>query len=295
MRAYVKLVLTALLWAGAFFAAGRSLISGPPILVAFLRFSIAGTILVALVFATGKSHELLARENWLSYLILGILGIFLYNLFFFTGLKITSAVSGSLIIGANPGITALLGRTFRGERLGFKRWLGIFISFSGVLLVIVRGSLDVLLQLDINRGDLLILCAASSWAIYSFLGKDVMRRISPLTATAAPCVPGVILLAPFAFWQTNDLVWAHDPMLWVSILYMALLASVVAYLWWYEGVHAIGSSRAAVFVNLVPVFVMILSIFQGHWPNTAQVAGALLVLAGVYLTSSRTVTPQEVS
>ncbi|MCE9597263.1 MAG: DMT family transporter [Spirochaetia bacterium] len=293
MRAYIKLVLTALFWAGAFFAAGRAMVSGPPILVAFLRFLLAGSILVVLVFVNGKSNELLSRQNWLSFLILGITGIFLYNLFFFAGLKITSPVSGSLIIGANPGITALLGRIFRGERLGGRRWLGILISFSGVLLVIARGSLDVLVHLDINRGDLLILCAASCWAVYSIFGKDVMRRMSALSATAGACVPGVVLMAPLAYWQTDEISWAFDLMFWISIVYMAVISSVFAYLWWYEGVNAIGASRAAVFVNLVPVFVMILSIFMGHWPNSAQILGALLVLAGVYLTSARTQAPLE--
>ncbi len=284
MRAWVKLSLTAFFWAGAFYAGKSAVTAAPPVMTAFLRFFVAGIIFLAMAWTQGVFHEVQGR--WRSVLILAFVGIFLYNLFFFQGIKLTSTVNGSLIAGANPAVTALLSRFFRGERLGARRWWGIFISFCGVILVISQGSLAVLLQLKMNPGDLLIVGAATCWAIYSILGKDVMRQVSPLAASAFACYAGSLMLFPAALATTTQFEWKADPIFWLDILYMAVFASVLSYKWWYEGVLEIGASRSAVYVNLVPVFVVIISVFSGHFPTEAQLGGAALVLLGVYLTSA---------
>jgi len=295
VRGYAKLSLTAFFWAGAFYAARYSLTVAPPIVVAFVRFAVAGTLLLAFVAIRGRLGEVTGRKRWIQVTLLGLTGICFYNLFFFTGLKLTSSINGSLIVGANPGITALLSSILKRERLGSRRWIGIIISFAGVLFVIARGSLDVIFHLDMNRGDILISGAATCWAVYSIVGKDVMRQISPLVGTAYASFIGALMLAPVAWLQITDLSWLGSGLFWISVLYMAVFASVIGYVWWYQGVQEIGASRAAVFINLVPVFVMLFSVFSGDLPNTAQLVGALLVLIGVYLTSSRTsmITPQE--
>jgi drug/metabolite transporter (DMT)-like permease len=284
MKAWVKLSLTAFFWAGAFFAGKAAVTIAPPVMAAFLRFFMAGILFLILAHNQGAFREV-KGTLWLNILVLAFVGIFLYNLFFFYGISLTSTTNGSLIAGANPAVTALLSFVFRGERLAGRRWLGIFISFLGVVLVISQGSLEVLLHMKMNPGDLLIVCAATCWAIYSILGRDVMRRISPLAASAFACYLGSIMLFPAALATTDQVSWRSDWMFWLEVAYMAIFASVLAYKWWYEGVLEIGASRSAVYVNLVPVFVMLLNVFMGHFPSEAQLGGAALVLVGVYLTS----------
>lgn len=282
MPAWIKLTITALFWAGAFFAAKWAVEIAPPVTTAFLRFAIAGLVLLGL--AASQKQITLPRKAYLGTAGMAVIGIFLYNVFFFEGLSRTSAVNGSLIASANPAITALLSRAFRGERTSIRQWCGILVSFLGVVLVISGGSLRALIHLDVNPGDLFILGSATCWAVYSILARGVLAEASSIVTSAFTCITGAILLSPLAFFESSA-AWQGSLLFWLAVLYMAVFSSVVAYLWWNDGVREIGPARSAIFVNLVPVFVMVLSVMSGRFPGAAQILGGGFVLAGVYLTA----------
>lgn len=282
MPAWIKLTITALFWAGAFFAAKWAVEIAPPVTTAFLRFAIAGLVLIGL--ASAQKQITLPRKAYAGAAGMAVIGIFLYNIFFFEGLSRTSALNGSLIASANPAITALLSRAFRGDRTSPRQWFGICVSFLGVVLVISGGSVQALLHLDVNPGDLFILGSATCWAVYSILARGVLSQASSIVTSAFTCTAGAILLAPLAF-RENSTAWQSSPGFWAATLYMAIFSSVIAYLWWNDGVREIGPARSAIFVNLVPVFVMVLSVLSGHFPGPAQTLGGIFVLAGVYLTA----------
>lgn len=283
LSAWVKLSITALFWAGAFFAASWAVKIAPPVTTAFLRFSLAGLLLLG--FAAFRKQLTLPLDTLRGAAGMAIFGIFVYNLFFFEGLSKTSALNGSLIASANPAITALLARIWRKERTSLRQWLGILVSFLGVVLVISGGSLSALLRLEINPGDLFIVGSATCWAVYSILARGVLARAGSIVVVTFACLAGAILLAPMAFRETSG-AWQGSGVFWACILYMAVFPSVVAYVWWNDGVREIGPARAAVFINLVPVFVMGLSVLMGNLPAAGQVGGGALVLAGVYLTAA---------
>lgn len=287
MRGYIKLIVTALFWGGAFFAAKESLKTTPPIVVACVRFLIAGCILLAAAVYLKALPGFGNRALWKNLFILAFSGIFLYNICFFSGLKLTDSVNGSLIVAGNPGITALLNRIFNRERLGFRRWIGIIVSFCGVLLVVTKASVQNLIQLSFNTGDLLIIGATFCWAVYTIRGKRVMLEVSALAAAAIACSLGAVMLLPLAVYQAHSggWVWIYAPRAWIAILYMSVFASALGYIWWYQGVQEIGSSRSAIFINLVPVSVLLMSMISGDLPSIPQISGAAFVLTGVYLTT----------
>ncbi len=175
-KTYAVLTLVALIGAGTFIVTNLIVQEIPPIVGAFIRFFISGTVLLAVLFLSQKERMSLRRDDLVRLFILGFSGIFLYNYFFFYGLKITTAVNGSLIIAANPATTTLLSALYLKEKITLKQLLGILISFIGVSLVITRGSWAVLVGLNFNHGDLMLLVCVLSLAVFTIAGKETMRR-----------------------------------------------------------------------------------------------------------------------
>ena len=203
---------------------------------------------------------------------------------FLTGLSWTSATNGSLIVAFNPLLTAVLSALWLKERLRPVQAGGFLLALLGVGVVITRGSIAVVRSLSFNPGDLLMLGAPLAWALYTIVGKKVLRSFSPLVATAYASLFGTLLLLPAAALEGSLLSGVHRLTAygWIAVLQLALLGTVVGFVWWYEGVEALGASRAAVFVNLVPVFGVLLSaLILSEKMDLSQLAGGILVVVGV--------------
>jgi len=211
--------------------------------------------------------------------------VFLYNALFLAGLARTTATNGSLIVAFNPILTAVLSALWLSERVRPLQAAGLLLALLGVGVVITKGSLAVVRSLSFNPGDLLLLGAPLAWALYTILGKKVLAWFPPLAATAYAALFGTLLLLPAAAAEGRLLTGASllTGYGWLSVLQLALLGTVAGFVWWYEGVDALGAARAAVFVNLVPLFGVLLAALilreRMEWP---QLFGGVLVLAGVY-------------
>lgn len=287
-KTYILLSLVAASWGGAFVAGKYAVSHMEPFTVATLRFGIASLLLWIFlrIKEGGKNH--LEKEDLPWLLLLGLTGIFSYNALFFMALQVTSAVNGALIIAANPMATTLISYFLLKEEISRFQLGGILLSFAGVVFVISKGSWDILAGLDFNHGDIYLLGSMLSWAIYSIAGKRVMKKFSPLAATTYACIFGTIALAPFMAWEFNrvpEIAWHGGTM--IAITYMAVFASVIGFVWWYQGVSEIGASRSSIFVNLVPVAAMFIAALTGEALTWPQLVGATLVISGVYLTSKR--------
>jgi drug/metabolite transporter (DMT)-like permease len=293
---YLKLVLTTFFWGGTFVAARFAVGEAPPFFSASCRFLIASLCLVLLTAwqsRAGRAGFPFPRNlrQFLGLFSLGLTGIFLYNAIFFTSLKLTTATNGALIVAINPLLTAVLSAFWLRERVTATQAAGLLISLAGVAVVIAKGSLDVITRLSFNRGDIIMLGAPLCWALYSILGKKVLSHFTPLAATAYASVFGAALLIPAAVVEhalTGGPVPHFSWLGWLAILQLALLGTVIGFVWWYQGVQAIGTARAAAFVNLVPVFGAVLAaLILGEKMLGAQIGGGLLVILGVYLGSRR--------
>ncbi|MZP29140.1 EamA family transporter [Heliobacterium undosum] len=290
-KTYLKLILTTCFWGGTFVAAKLAVQEAPPFYSATSRFTVATLVLFAIVaweaYRPGGEGRIPYPRGWrqiLGLFSLGLTGIFFYNAFFFTGLKFTTAANGSLVIAINPLVTAIFSALLLRERFRPIQAVGFLISFIGVVTVVSRGSLEVLRGLFFNPGDVILLGAPISWALYSILGKKMLGRFSPLVATAYATLFGTLLLLPAAFIETalTDRTAGFSWIGWTAILQLALLGTVLGFVWWYEGVNTIGPGPSAIFVNLVPVFGCIFGVVFLHegvaWP---QLAGGALVITGV--------------
>lgn len=286
-KTYAVLTLVALIWGGTFIVTNLIVLEIPPVLGAFIRFLFSGIVLLVLFFLSKEKRAPLQKDDLVRLFILGLSGIFLYNYFFFYGLKITTPVNGSLIIAANPATTTLLAALYLKEKITLKQIVGIFISFIGVSLVITRGSWEVLAGLCFNRGDLMLLVCMFCWAVFAIVGKETMRRLSPLEAITYATIIGVFLFIPFIWKPVQEVNLLAIPFsIWAGLLYMSLIASVLAFLLYYQALNEIRASQAAIFVNMVPLFTMILSGLMGQAVLPLQILGGAMIIFGVAITTN---------
>lgn len=295
---YLKLILTMLLWGGTFITGRLAVQTVGVFTAAFLRFAIASLLLLLIQSTTRKNLALSSclppeglgqsRLNIsLGILLMGLTGIFAYNAFFLGGLKLLPASRASLIVALNPIAIALASSLLFKEPLSKPKIIGILTSLIGVSIIISRGNPLELIKTGIGLGDLLLLGCVVSWVSYTLVGKKVLAYVSSLTATTYSCVAGCLMLLPIALHEglLHDLHRASLTSL-LSIAYMGIFGTVLAFLWYADGLRTLGASRTAIFTNLVPTSAVLMGVFLLGEPMTAAIAcGGLLVITGVLLTN----------
>lgn len=286
---YFFLVMAALFWGGTF-VAGRQL--SPvldPYAAAFLRFLLASVLLLVWLYAQQRRLPAITGRQLFALALLGLSGVVAYNLFFFAGLRTVEAGRASLIIAANPVLIALASSWLFREHLGPVRAIGVVISVIGAMVVIGRGDLPALLAEGIGTGEWLLLGCVLSWVTYTLIGKRVLRGMSPLSAVCYSSVIGTLLLGAAVFARDGIPVAAlARPEVWLNISYLAVFGTVLAFVWFYKGVHALGAARAGQFINLVPVSGVCLGALLLDEPVTwSLLLGGFLVLTGLWLTNRR--------
>ncbi|MGQ3380855.1 DMT family transporter [Priestia endophytica] len=250
------------------------------------RFGIAALVMI-LILGWQKQIKLeIIKVHWKMYILLGIVGIFGFNTFFFLGMQYTSPLNGALIMGTNPLVTALFAYFILKNPITKQQFLGIFFALAGVILVLTQGSLEIIQTLSISKGDLLILSGNVCWALYGVLGRKYVKGSSSMETTTYTMITGSLCLIVLTVFLPSPQPLSHVTVsAWGAILFMALFTSVLGYLWWNKGMATIGASNTSLFFNLVPVVTMILSILTGASISLPQVIGTCLVILGV-LTAS---------
>jgi len=284
---YLKLVATAVFWGGTF-VAGRVLSrEAPPFSAALLRFLVAAAILVPFLCLARGGFPRLNRRQTVAVCLLGLTGVFAYNAFFFAGLKTVPASRASLIIANNPVLIALFSALVFRERLRAGQVAGIALSVCGAVAVISRGDPGTLLAGGLHGGELYILGCVASWVAYSLIGKIALTDLPPLAAVTYACLIGAGLLAvPASFEGVHRLVLHLSPAAWACILYLGGLGTALGFIWYYQGIRAVGPSRTGVFINFVPVSGVLLAyLLLGETLDASLWAGAALVAGGVVLTN----------
>ncbi|MEW6486632.1 MAG: DMT family transporter [Thermodesulfobacteriota bacterium] len=286
---YLKLVLTAVFWGGTF-VAGRVVSQElAPFSAALLRFLVAGVVLVPFLWASGRGLPRLTRRQALSVCLLGLTGVFAYNAFFFAGLKTVPASRASLIIANNPAFIALFSSLLLGERLRTVQVAGIALSVAGAVAVISRGDPVALLAGGLHGGELYILGCVASWVAYSLVGKVALVDLPPLAAVTYACLIGAGFLAvPAALEGVHRAALHLSPGAWAGLLYLGGLGTAAGFIWYYQGIQAVGPSRAGVFINFVPVSgVLLACLILGETLDASLWVGGTLVAGGVILANRR--------
>ena len=275
-----------MLWGGTFIAGRIASTQLPAASSAWLRFLFASaTLLLILHFTQGlKSLSSLTKRQWIATAALGASGILAYNLFFFNALALIPASRTAMFVALNPLITIVLAMVLFKERLRGMRWLGVVLALVGVMTVVTRGDFSQLMQ-SLGRGELFMLGAVTSWAIYALIGRAILPNLSPLLATTCAALWGTLFLTVMAAPQFSALIATPiTGQVWASLAFLGVLGTALAFVWFYEGIQALGMSRAVVFNNLVPVFGVLLAWLILDEPiHLSLLIGGSLAVAGVFL------------
>ncbi|WP_020675027.1 DMT family transporter [Geopsychrobacter electrodiphilus] len=288
MKTYLKLFAVAFFWGGTF-VAGRFLAGqAQPVSAAFFRFAIASVLLLLVVRLREGGLPRLDLRQAVAVSALGLTGIFAYNLFFFNGLTLIGAGRAALIIALNPVAITLCSALVYKEVLPLSRIIGIPISVLGAMVVITRGHPAMIFSGGVGRGELLMSGCVLSWTLYSIIGKTAMRGLSPLAAVCWSSLTGTLfLLVPALIYGSLPEALTFSWSVWASIGYLGLFGTVIGFLWYFEGIQKIGPSRAAVFINFVPVNGVLLgTLLLGESLNLSLLAGGGLVVCGAYLANA---------
>jgi len=284
----LKLIVTMIFWGGTFIAGrviGRTL---DPFCAAFLRFLIASIFLLLLTWRYERHFPVLRKHEWLPVVLLGLTGIFLYNVLFFGGLKTVQAGRAAVIIAANPVFISLLSGLFFKEKLRFFQWAGILISVMGAVVVITRGQWRNLFDQGIQAGDWMIVGCVVCWVLYSIIGKRVMNGLSPRVTVLYSVLIGTAALAFPAFFRGLPAkAAAMGALQWAGLFYLGFFGTVLGFVWYYEGVQKIGPSLAGQYISFVPVSAVILgALLLGETVTVSLITGGLLVIGGVIIVNS---------
>jgi drug/metabolite transporter (DMT)-like permease len=287
---YFKLIAAMFMWGGTWIA-GRIIAQevAAPLAVASLRFVLAGLVVAAFAVSSGRRLPLPAgRQEWGVMAALAFTGVFLYGLCFFYGLQHLAAGRGALVVALNPVMVALLAWLFGQEKMSVAKGLGIAIAMAGCLTVIGNGDPFALLQGSVGLGEWLILGCALSWASYTFIGRRVSQTLPALAVTLYASLLGALFLGIAAVFQGDIAPAEWSLRVWASMGFLAIFGTAMAYTWFTSAVHQIGVARASVFINLVPVFAVLqAAVLLDERLGLSVLAGGLLVIAGVWLTSYR--------
>ncbi|MGE4448042.1 MAG: DMT family transporter [Azospira sp.] len=290
---YLLLTLTALFWSGNM-VLGRGIRADvPPIALAFWRWVIALALIAPLALPHLKEQWPLLKKGWKPVLLLGILGVGCYNTFAYVALQYTAATNAVLLNSFIPIVTIALSWLFLGKRLKPIEAVGVAISFLGATTIIARGDLAVLLGLSLNLGDVWMLGAVLTWAIYTVGLQWRPAGVHPMLMLGALTLVGVLALAPIYAHELGTFGGParHINLHWGSlagIAYVGVLPSFVGYIFYNRGVAEVGANKASLFIHLMPVFGTLLSaIFLGELPHLYHFVGIGLIFSGIYLTMAR--------
>jgi drug/metabolite transporter (DMT)-like permease len=283
-RPYLLLTLTTLFWAGNAIAGKLAAGVIPPFTLTFVRW----TLVVIIVFVVARPHLATHREtirkHGLFVMFLGVLGFSFFNFALYGALNFTSALNVSIEQSAFPSVVMLMMFIIYRERISALQGVGVLLSVIGIAVTVSQGSLDRLLALQFNIGDIIMMIGVFVYSLYSILLRykpqlpwHIFMLLMAIGATLVAFPPAVWEVANGVYPQAS---WKVPALLTYIILFPSLLSQV----FWVRGVELIGPSRASVFINLVPVFGSGLAVLiLGEVFAAYHAAGIVFVVSGVML------------
>ncbi|ERP91840.1 membrane protein [Marinobacter sp. ES-1] len=283
---YIGLVLTPLFWAGNAVVARATVEHIPPLSMSFWRWVIALALILPFGLPGLWRHRQVIRQHLVTLLVLATFSVAAFNSLLYYAAMTTTATNIALINSTIPIFVALLAWLLLGERTRPVQALGIGLAIVGILIVIERGDLRIIAQLQAQPGDLIMVAAVFSWGVFSVLLRKHVVPLPALTFLTAQILLGTLVILPF---YLGDLLWFSGGFelsgsTALPLAFFAIFPGILAYAFWNHAVHEIGPANAAIFMYLTPIFASILAIlFLGESLGLYHLFGALLILAGLLL------------
>ena len=290
--AYAGLTLTIFFWSINTVIARAVILEIKPMTLSFYRWFLALIFILPFALPYLKKDIKLIKQNIGFLFFLSIPSVAAYNSILYLGAQYTTATNISLVVATMPVMTILFSWAMNKEKPFVLQTLGIMISIFGVLVIISKGSWQVLTTLSFNPGDLLIVLSIASWAFYSVLLKKREINISPISFLTMIIFFGVLSILPFYLWEfsvfkgfelnSNNII---------IFLYLGIFPSILSYLCWNFGVKTAGASIASVFMYLLPVFTSIIAyFFLDENLFFYHFTGGWLILFGLIMSSQKQTT-----
>jgi drug/metabolite transporter (DMT)-like permease len=285
---YLLLCVTALCWAGNAIVGRLAAGHIPPVTLSFLRWSLAFLIILPFAWKHLVRDWGAIRSHLGTMIVLSITGIGGFNTLQYWALEHTQALNTLLLQSAGPLFVAMWSLILLGVRLTLAQAGGIVLSLTGVLVILLHGDLTALGGIEFNKGDIIFTVALAIFGLYSVLSLK-RPQISGLSFVGFTFGCGAACLVPLLIWELlTRPVMQLDSTNLLTLFYVAVFPSTLAYICFNRGVQLIGANRAAPFFHVVPVFGSAMAVvFLGERPQLFHIIGFALVLTGVFVASRK--------
>ena len=295
----VLLTLSALFWGGNFVVGRWASTDIPPLNLTFWRWLVAGLILLPFVAAPIWQHRARLRKHLWLLIVLAVTGMVMFHSFTYIALNTTTAINAAVVLASMPMVIPVVSVLMGDERLSARQALGIVISVLGVVVIVSRGSMEVLVNLSFTPGDLWVLASVVAWSVYSVLLRRLPKgeglSIPPMVVLGASMWIAIIVLLPLYLWEFTEVGGFELNISSILVIgYVAVFASIAAFVCWNAGVLQVGANKAGLFIHLIPLFASIFSIiFLGESLKTYHFIGIAPILVGIILTTTAQTPPKD--
>ena len=289
-NAYIFLILATLFWSGNFIVGkAASIFEIPPFTLNFYRWTFAWLILDPFTLKEIIQKRKHILQNIKLILILGITSITIFNSIVYYSLNFTQVISGVLMISTIPVMIIFFSWIFKIEKTNIYQILGVVFSLIGVAAIVTKADFDLLINLDFNKGDLWMVIAMLSWAMYSALLRKKKFELSQTSLLEVIISAGLILLLPayliemYLGFKLN----VNLPFI-LTLSYVVFFPGLASFICWIKGISIIGSNRSGIFLHLMPIFSTVLAIliFKEQFMHY-HLFGATLIISGILLSSRK--------
>ena len=288
--AYIFLLLTVTFWAGNF-VVGKfaSFYNVPPFSLNFYRWLFAWLILMPFTISEIISKREYIISNYKIFLVLGITSITIFNSIVYYSLNFTQVISGVLMISTIPVMIMFFSSILKIEKTNLFQIIGVILSIAGVIIIITKANFEILKSLNFNKGDITMVLAMFSWALYSTLLKRQKYELSQISLLQVVISFGLIFLIPIYFIEYQIGFRINIDMPFILILsYVVLFPGLASFILWIKGIALIGANRSGVFLHLMPIIsaLMAMIIFDEKF-MFYHILGACFIISGILLSNKK--------
>ena len=290
LTAYLYLFLTVTFWAGNFIVGKlASFYDVPPFSLNFYRWFFAWLILAPFTIPEIIEKKDYIFKNYKLFIILGVTSITIFNSIVYYSLNFTQVISGVLMISTIPVMIMLFSSILKIEKTNIFQIIGVIFSFAGVIMIITKADIQILKNLDFNKGDITMVVAMFSWALYSALLKRQKYEISQISLLQVVITFGLLFLIPIYFieYQIGSRIILEKPFILI-LSYVVLFPGLASFLLWIKGISLIGANRSGVFLHLMPILSAIMAmIFFSEKFMFYHMLGACFIITGILLSNKK--------
>ena len=290
LTAYLYLFLTVTFWAGNFIVGKlASFYNVPPFSLNFYRWFFAWLILAPFTIPEIIEKKEYIFKNYKLFIILGVTSITIFNSIVYYSLNFTQVISGVLMISTIPVMIMLFSSILKIEKTNIFQIIGVIFSFAGVIMIITKADIQILKNLDFNKGDITMVVAMFSWALYSTLLKRQKYEISQISLLQVVITFGLLFLIPIYFieYQIGSRIILEKPFILI-LSYVVLFPGLASFLLWIKGISLIGANRSGVFLHLMPILSAIMAmIFFSEKFMFFHMLGACFIITGILLSNKK--------